>query len=135
MTFCYKTQRTFAEKLELQDRVRGWKFLLEENFSVDQVLGAMKKFMQTSGIMPMPADIVAILRPASPRITEAQYVQACKAQERNGFPAFSYEDAIIREYRKQNEEDFVQQNREQIPDSRIAGIISKSVTRANDGNA
>lgn len=68
---------------------------------MDQVLYGLKKFMKTARDMPVPADINNILNPAKPKITEAQYIQACKSQERNGFPMFSDAKLIKEEYEAQ----------------------------------
>lgn len=63
LTFCYKTQKTFNEELDLKNRVLGWKFILEDDYTVEQVLIGLKKYMKNNSTMPAPADIVSILKP------------------------------------------------------------------------
>lgn len=79
----------------------------EHRYTVPQVIFALEKYTDLKNDIPAPADILAILNPPlpeKPRITEAQYIQACKAQEKNGYPAFSTEYMLIQEYKKQNDE-------------------------------
>jgi len=104
LTFAYKAQNTYKEPLDLEDRIEGWKFILEDEYSIEQVLWALKKFLKNNPTMPVPADMIAILNPPKPRITEAQYVQAQKWQERNGYPVFSEAKDIIEAYNAQEQE-------------------------------
>jgi len=106
LTFAYKTQNNYKEPLDLKDRVLGWKFVLEEDYTVTQVLSAIKQHMKTSPVMPVPADIGAILSPPEPKITEAQFVEAQKWQERNGWPFLSEAAQTIEKYKKQRSEDY-----------------------------
>lgn len=126
LTAVYKTQTTFKEPLELEDRLAGWKFVLEEDYSVEQILWALKRFMKLSPNMPVPADMVKILNPAPPRVTEAQYIQAQKWQERNGYPMFSDAKDIISTYEKQ---DIIDRGAHQEVSEEIRLLAGNSVKR------
>ncbi len=104
LTFAYKTQTTYKEPLDLEDRLSGWRFILEEDFSMEQVLYGIKQFMKSNADMPVPAHITNVLSPEAPKITTAEYVQACQKQERNGYPAYSTESQLMKDYVKQREE-------------------------------
>lgn len=96
------------------------------DFTADQVCYAMKKHLLTNDDFPKPCHIVEILQPKEKLITEAEYVQACKWQERNGFPVFSDALDIIEAYRKQNNETRKQQR---IENEKVQAMVSNSVKR------
>jgi len=126
LTFAYKTQTTYKEPLDLDDRVAGWKFVLEEDYTVEQVLYGIKKYMKANTAMPVPADIYTILNPAEPRVTEAEYVNACKEHASGGYQAFSAASMVIADYKKQNEEE---KETFKIECNKIQEIVSGSVKR------
>lgn len=61
--------------------------------------------MGKSTEMFKPAHVTEILDPESKKITQAEYIAALDWQKRNGYPAYSAEAVLIREYEKQNAED------------------------------
>jgi len=126
LTLAYKTQTTYKEPLDLEDRVAGWKFVLEEDWTVMQVLYALHKFMKENKVMPVPADINALLKPEPPKVTQAEYIQACKEHERNNFTAFSAEYMVIEQYKKENDE---AREDYSIECDKIKEICSNSVKR------
>lgn len=94
-------QKAYGRQLDLELIMKGWQAVLSD-YSADHVCYALKVYMKKSSDFPAPADLIKILEPEEPKITESQYVQACKQQERNGWLRFSYEQGIIDDYRKQN---------------------------------
>ena len=119
-------QKTYGKEYSVKDTFAYYRLKLESKFSADQVIYGMDKYTDTKNDIPAPSDIINILNPEAPRITEAQYVNACKAQERNGFPAFTAESVIIEDYRKQNSED---QEDFKIQNEAIAGLVRNSITK------
>ena len=99
--FICNEQKAFGKDVDIKVTYEYWKHKLDGRFSMQQVLYALDKFTDTKTDLPQPADIIQTLDPPKPRITEAQFVQACKAQERNGYPIMSYEKDIIEEYHRQ----------------------------------
>jgi len=127
LTFAYKTQTTYKEALDLDIRLSGWRFVLEEDYSVEQVLYGLKQYMKTNKNMPVPADINNILNPEPPKITTAQYVSAQKWQERNqDWSEFTDAAETIVNYNKQENE---AQDNFQIECTKIAQIVKNSVKR------
>lgn len=101
LTFTYKTQTTYKEPLDLEDRVMGWCFVLGKKYTLDQVFYALEAFMSENPTMPVPADIVSILNPKPPRITEPMYVEAQRYQSINCYPSYSAQADIIKRYEQQ----------------------------------
>jgi len=101
LTFAYKAQTTYKEPLDLHDRVQGWKFVLEEDFSVDQVMFGLKKFMKTNTNMPVPADIANALGAANTEITITQFKHAQEQWKISGYSTFSDHLDVIKAYEKQ----------------------------------
>ena len=124
LTFTYKNQNNYKEKLDLADRIIGWKFLLEEDFTMEQVLGAMKQFMKANTDMVLPAHVNNILAPEQPKITAGEYYQAQKWQERNNYPSYSLEAVLIRGYEAQQSED-----RAPLHDTPIHPSITQSMKK------
>lgn len=110
----------------MSDTFAYYELKLQSRYTAEQILYAVDKYTDTKNDIPAPSDIINILNPTEPKITEAQYVNACKEQERNSFPAFSAESVIIDNYRKQNSDE---QAEFKIQNEEIAGIIRKSITK------
>jgi len=126
LTFAYKTQTTYKEALDLDIRLSGWRFVLEEDYGIEQVLYGLKQYMKNNKNMPVPADINNILNPQKPKITTAQYIAARENQKNNGYPAFSTDDMLIQEYQAQESQ---AQENFQIECTKIAQIVENSVKR------
>ena len=99
---------------------------LENKFSAKQVVYAIDKYTDTKNDIPAPADIINILTPEEPKITHAQYMEALEAQKRNGYPQFSSEAYLIKDYKKQQNEkaDIAEQE-----NNKIMQLASNSVKR------
>lgn len=119
-------QNAYGKKHDLAHLLAYYEFKLQRRYSVAQVLHALDIYTDRHDDIPTPAGIIAILSPEPPKITEAQYVNACKWQERNGYPIFSDARDLIEEYHRQNNPD---NTVPKISDQRIAGIISASVNK------
>lgn len=126
IAFCYRNQNTYKEPLDLDVRVAGWRFVLEEEFSVEQVLYGLREFMKKSTDMAVAANIYKILNPEPPKVTEAQFVQAQRWQERNGYPIFSDALTTIAKYHEQNKQ---AQKGFESECKRIDGLVNNSVKR------
>lgn len=131
LAFAYKAQNTYKEPLDLKDRVYGWKFILEDEFTVEQVLYGLKKFLKRKTVMPVPADIYNILNPDEPRVTEAQFVAAQKWQERNGYPVFSDALDVIDKYNKQENS---KRDNFKIRSDQIKQIVSNNIKKIGVSN-
>lgn len=102
LTFCYRNAtEKFGNELDLQIRIDGFKFTLQDTYTMEQVLSSFKVFMKKSTKMIGTADVEEILNPEPAKITAGQYYTAQERQKRNGYPSFSPEAILIREYENQ----------------------------------
>lgn len=112
-----------------------WRLKLESRYSIAQVLWALDKYTDRKSDVPVPADIIQILNPESPKITQAEYVNALKVQEKNNHDRFSVEAQIIEDYNKQNnrERDRVFAEKKEIeslaPDNRVKVALANAVRK------
>lgn len=119
-------QKTYGRDYSVSDTFAYYELKLQSRYSAEQILYAVDKYTDTKNDIPAPSDIINILNPEAPKITEAQYVNACKEQERNGFPAFSAESVIIENYGKQNSDE---QAEFKIQNEEIAGMVKRSINK------
>lgn len=95
-------QKSYGRTVDIKPTVMAWEWVMGD-YAADSVITAMEAYMRQSSDMPAPADLIKIIDPPAPKISEYEYRQLYKQWELNGFPKFSYEHAQIEEYRKQNE--------------------------------
>jgi len=93
-------QKTYGKDIDIKPTLQAWEFLLDD-YPANSVIEAMKVYMKTSSDMPTPADIIAILSPVKPKITQAEYIHAQKQHALEGYPMHGYYGGIIREYEAQ----------------------------------
>ena len=98
-------QKAYGKDYSVKDTFAYYELKLQGKFSAEQILYALDKYTDTHNDIPAPSDIINMLKPQEPRVTEAQYVNACKEQERDGFPQFSVAYMTIADYKKQNYEE------------------------------
>ena len=119
-------QKTYGKDYSIIDTFAYFQFKLESKYSVEQVIYALDSYTDTKNDIPNPADIISILSPVKPRIRESEYIQACKTQERNGFPMYSYESVLIKEYKEQTSQD---QEDFYIEDEKVKKLAIDSIKR------
>lgn len=123
LTFAYKNSDTYGQPLELQSRVDAFKFCLEGEYDVEDILGAIKQHMKKSSEMVKPSHVNLILSPVKPEITQTEFIHAQKQWERDGFKAFCPHKEVIDAYRKQEED--VREEHAQITDKRVLKLLGK----------
>lgn len=94
-------QKAYGKEYSISDTYAYFKMKLEHRYSVDHIIFALNEYTDRKNDIPSPADIINILDPEPPRISEAQYIAAQKWQERNGYPIFSDAKDTIQLYEKQ----------------------------------
>lgn len=97
-------QKAYGKEINIKSVFLYFQLKFEHRHSVEELIYAIGKYTDRKNDIPAPADIFEILNPTPPRITEAEFVEAQKWQERNGFPAFSSAKMLIEDYRAQQEE-------------------------------
>jgi hypothetical protein len=120
-------QNDYGKEVNVIDTIEYFKMKLQSRYTVDQVIYAIDIFTDRSDRIPTPADLIKILDPEQPRITEAQYVEACRYQERNGFP--SYSDAALIKKQYEDQEKDRREEAQPITDERVKGILDQSIKK------
>lgn len=104
-------QKAYGRKLDMKIILRGWQSLLEDKYTVDQVVRALKQYALERDDFPSPSNIHQILKVKEPRVTYAEYKAALESQRRNGdFSEFSYEASIIHDYNNQEKDSIDKHN-------------------------
>lgn len=101
LVLAYKTQTTYKEPLDLKDRVLGWRMVLGDKLTMEQVLTGIAKHMERSTDMPVPAHINNIMNPEQKEITTAQYINAKEQWKINGYSPFCNHKDVVKAYEKQ----------------------------------
>jgi len=97
-------QKQYGQKMDPKLVMQGWEIKFAHRYTVDQLLFALDKYSDLNSDFPAPSDIVKVLNPEKPKITEAQFVAAQKWQERNGFSEYTDAADTIKKYKEQTEE-------------------------------
>jgi hypothetical protein len=101
-----ETQKAYGRNLNPELIMSAWEAVLSPYYNAEQICYALIKYAKEVGDdFPSPKNIDQILNPKPPRITEAQYIEAQKWQERNGYPMFSEAKDTIDAYLKQQQEE------------------------------
>ena len=103
MTIIIDGQKAFGKKHNIKDVFEYYKLKLGRKYPAALVLEALDEYTDRHNDIPAPSDIIGILSPQKPRITEAEFVQAHKWQENNGYPIFSEALDVINGYKEQEQ--------------------------------
>jgi len=98
-----------------------------KRFSVDQIIYAMHAYTDKHDDFPTPSNLVSILEPEKPKITQAEFIAAQKRQERNNdWSQYTPEAILIKDYHKQNDE-----KREvyEITCNKIKSLVGNTIKR------
>ena len=126
LTVIIGNAKTYGKEYSINDTFAYYQFKLEKRFTAAQVLYAIEKYTDLKNDVPAAADIIAILEPAPPRITQAEFIAAQKGQERNGYPQFSSDAYLIRDYQTQQTE---QRSAFKIENDKIKALVNNSVKK------
>lgn len=98
-------QKAYGREMDAKLVMRGWELKFAGRYSVEQILYALDLYSDKHDDFPSPANIVSILEPEEPRVTEAQFIEAQAWQKRNkNWDQYTQAAETIRDYRRQNEE-------------------------------
>lgn len=122
-------QKAYGRQMNAKLIMQGWQIKFAGRFSIEQLLYALDKYTDRHDDFPSPSNLIDILEPEEPRVTEAQFIAAQKWQDRNNDWS-QYTDAAetISRYRRQNDE-----KREvfQITCEKVKQLAASSVKRIN----
>lgn len=123
-------QKQYGRKMDPKLVMQGWEIKFAGRFTVDQLLFALDAYTDKNDDFPSPNNLIEILEPEPPRISEAQFVQAQKWQERNQNWS-EYTDAYdtIQRYKAQERE---KRESYEIRCEKIKAIAQGSVKRIGD---
>ncbi len=110
----------------MESKLAYYRMKLEGKYSMAQIIHGLDKYTDKHNDIPAAADIINMLEPEKPRITTAQYIRACDAQKRNGYPAYSYESVLISNYENQASDE---QEEFRIESKEIQKLVTNSVKR------
>lgn len=120
-------QNAYGKKHNLEDTLAYLTHKLQAKHTVEQVIYAIEKYTDDHDDIPTPADINKILNPEEPKITQSEFIEAQKWQERNqNWSEFTTAHDTIAAFRRQNEE---KRDSFKIQNEEIAQIARNSVKR------
>lgn len=122
-------QKQYGRKMDPKLVMQGWEIKFAGRFTVDQLLFALDVYTDKHDDFPSPNNLIAILEPEEPRVTEAQFIEAQKWQERNGFPMFSDAKDTIERYKAQDRE---KRENHTVQCEKIRAIAQNSYRRLGD---
>ena len=123
LAFAYKNSDVFGQPLELQSRIDAFRFVLEDDYTVDEVLYGIKLHMKASTEMVKPAHINKMLAPDVVKISTAEFVHAQKQYELGGYNNYSEDKAIIDAFKLQEED--ARNAHAEITDARALELMGK----------
>lgn len=96
-------QKVYGRKLDAKLIMQGWQIKFAGRFSVAQLLYALDKYTDKHDDFPSPSNLIEILEPEEPKITETQFIEAQNWQKRNDdYSEYSVAADTIRQYKMQN---------------------------------
>lgn len=104
LTVLINGQKAYGKEYNVSDVFDYFRMKMEGRYAVKPILAALSAYTDKNDDMPTPANIIAILSPEKRKITHAEYIAAQKMQDASGYPRFSPEAYLIREYEAQDRE-------------------------------
>jgi hypothetical protein len=101
LTVICNGQKAYGKEVILADVYAYFEMKLQGRHSVSQVIYAIGKYTDSKNDIPAPSDVLNILNPKPPEITQTEYLSAKKWQEQNGYPLFSDALDTIEAFEKQ----------------------------------
>jgi len=128
LTLAMKGQKTYSKE-ELTDKLAWYKMKLEGRYTMAQIIYAMDIFTDSNNQVPVPSDIINILNPVKPKITQTEYITAKENWAREGYKSHCYYLGVMREFEAQEGE---QRNEAQpITDEKVLSLVNNSIKRIN----
>ncbi len=123
LKMAYKNSDNYGQQLEIKERVNAFRFVLEEEYEIEEVLRAIKIHMKRSSEMVKPVHINLILSPAKPEITQTEFIHAQNQWAIERYKTFCPHKQVIDAYRQQEEE--VREEHAQITGKRALKLLGK----------
>ncbi len=97
-------QKTYGKEIDIKGTLQAWEYVMGE-YPAAAVLSAMQAYMRKSSDMPTPADLIALISPPKPKITQAEFIHAKEQWKLEGYPSYSYYATVVKDYEKESAED------------------------------
>jgi hypothetical protein len=123
---------------KVKERLRAWEAIMSDSYTADQVCAAMVAHAKKSSEIPTPADLIKIINPPEPKITYADYKYALQQHEAEGYPMFGYFGQVIKDYQRQQREEYDTPSYQEILKRRSEhvpiGEVMKKIGESKNGN-
>ncbi len=83
LCFAAAVQTAYGQAPDIKILVESYARFLADNYTAEQVILAVRKFVPNHNRMPTPSDLVAIINPPAPKVTYAEYSHAIKLRDRD----------------------------------------------------
>lgn len=98
-------QKAYGREMDAKLVMQGWEIKFSGRYSVQQIIYAIDVYSDKKDDFPSPANLIAILEPEEPRITETEFVEAQKWRERNqNWSEFTDAATVIKKYKEQQKQ-------------------------------
>jgi hypothetical protein len=122
-------QKAYGRQLNAKLIMQGWEIKFAGKYSIEQLLYALDKYTDKHDDFPSPANLIDILSPQEPKVTESQFIAAQKWQERNNdWSQYTEAYETISAYKRQNEE---KREEFKITCEKVKQLAASSVKRIN----
>lgn len=126
MTVYFSDLTDYNQGIDLEIIFTKYRIYFEGKYSAPELIFAIHEHSLIAKEFPRVPDLLKILNPEKPKITEAQFVEAQKWQERNGFPMFSDAKTTIERYKAQENQ---KQQDYEIKSEKIKSLVSDVVKK------
>lgn len=115
----------YGKGADLDVYLNKYRLYFDGKYSVSAIVEAIHKHCERKNHIPKVADLIAILNPEKPKITQAEFIHAKKQWELEGYKPFSYYGQTVKEFEAQEEKS---RNIEPVADIPLAEV-TESVKR------
>lgn len=105
LTIIIDGQKAYGKDASIKDVYAYMKYKLDGKYSADMVCAAIDAYTDLHNDIPAPADLIKIINPPAPKITQSEYNKAYDQWKAAGFPQFDYYGGIVKDYERQQADD------------------------------
>jgi hypothetical protein len=120
-------QNSYGKTHNLAHLIDYYTMKLEGRFPMSSIIYALNLYTDRKDDVPTPADIINIIDPQKPRITQAEFIHAKEQHKLEGYKNYSYYGRIVKDYEAQEEQGRLPQSH--ITNGPIKSIIAQSIKK------
>lgn len=129
MTVYFADLDDYGKGADIDIYLNKYRLYFEQKYTVQAIIEAIHKHCESKNHIPKVADIKNILQPIKPEITQAEYVQACRAWEREGYHTFGCQHYDLKKAYEKQESDKRNQPQKIEYSNEMLEIASSAVKR------